>query len=291
MAASAVPDASASRHPRPPHAARPPVGHDDHVADVARVAEPPLEQPAVEHDAAAHAGRHHHGDVVGAAGGGADPTLTQGERLGVVVDEGRQPGQLGQAGAQGEGPPRGDVQRRHLLTAGAHRPAAPRAADDDGGPPRRTAGGDALHQLRPGRPRGPRRHSRPPCPAASGSGRIARSTRDPSPVDQPGRHLGAADVDGQCEVCHGNAQLGPDPDCTVEDRGSAGPRDGPARCSALAPVEAGAEPVAAPRSPRPRSRSTPRPISTPRPSTASGRASRPGPCGAGCARTTRRRRT
>ena len=76
--------------------ALPPAGLDDHVADVTGVAEAPPEEPSVEHDAAAHTGRHHHGDVVLAAGGRADPALTECEGLGVVVDEGRHSGQLGE---------------------------------------------------------------------------------------------------------------------------------------------------------------------------------------------------
>ena len=85
-AAMAVPDASASRQPRPPHGARPAVGLDDDVADVAGVAVGAVEQPAVEHDAAAHAGGHDHGDEVAHAPGRAAPALAEGERLGVVVD-------------------------------------------------------------------------------------------------------------------------------------------------------------------------------------------------------------
>ena len=59
-AAMAVPDASASRQPCGAAGARPAVGLDDHVADVAGVAVGAVEQPAVEHDPAADAGRHDH---------------------------------------------------------------------------------------------------------------------------------------------------------------------------------------------------------------------------------------
>ena len=44
--------------------ARTTVGHHHHVPDVAGVAETAVEQPAVEHDAAAHPGRDHHGEIV-----------------------------------------------------------------------------------------------------------------------------------------------------------------------------------------------------------------------------------
>ena len=82
----AVPDASASRQPRAPHAHRRAVGLDDHVADVAGVAVGAVEQAAVEHDAAADAGGHDHGDEVALAHRRAPPPLAQGQRLGVVVD-------------------------------------------------------------------------------------------------------------------------------------------------------------------------------------------------------------
>ena len=110
------------------------VGDDDDVADVARVAEPAVEQPAVEHDAAAHPGRHDHGDVVVVAGRRADPPFAERQRLRIVVHERRQPRQGRQPRPQGKGPPPRDVQRRHLLAAGAHRPAAPGAADHEAVP-------------------------------------------------------------------------------------------------------------------------------------------------------------
>jgi hypothetical protein len=73
-----------------------PVGFHDDVADMARVAVGAVEQPAVEHDAATDAGRHDHAEVVVAPGRGADPAFAERERLRVVVDEGRQPDQLGE---------------------------------------------------------------------------------------------------------------------------------------------------------------------------------------------------
>ena len=101
MAAMAVPDASASRQPRPPQRAGPTVGLDDDMTDVPGVAEPALEQSAVEHDAAADAGRDDHGDVVVAPGRRTDPSLAERQRLGVVVHEGRQPGQRRPAATAG----------------------------------------------------------------------------------------------------------------------------------------------------------------------------------------------
>ena len=79
-----------------------PVGLDDHVADVAGVAVGAVEQAAVEHDAAADAGRHDHPDVVARARRRADPTLAERERLGVVVDERRQAGVRGEPRPQRE---------------------------------------------------------------------------------------------------------------------------------------------------------------------------------------------
>ena len=75
------------------------VGLDDHVADVAGVAVGAVEQPAVEHDAAADAGRHDHGEEVRHARGGAAPALAERQRLGVVVDVHRQAGSARPAAA------------------------------------------------------------------------------------------------------------------------------------------------------------------------------------------------
>ena len=86
-------------------------GHDDHVTDVAGVAQGPVQQPPVEDDATADAGAHDHGDEVAVAGGGAQPALAQGQRLGIVVDvDGKVQG-FGQAGPEREPVPLGNVQR------------------------------------------------------------------------------------------------------------------------------------------------------------------------------------
>ncbi len=158
----------------------------------------PLEQSAVEHDAAADARRHDHRDVVVVAGRRADPPLAQRQRLRVVVHERRQPGQRGQAGPQGKGPPPRDVERRHLLAAGAHRAPAPRAADHQAVP-------------RSHRSRDLADHARQVVPEHLGLVRTrGRRGRSRSPFQQgavdrneAGGHLGAADVDGESEVCHG----------------------------------------------------------------------------------------
>ena len=170
--------------------------------------------------------------------------------------------------------------------------------------PRRTRPG--------GRPRPPLRvtprPSRPGRPTAALGvvpgrpwprvGCIARSHQGPAEVDEPGRHLGAADVDGEDQICHRTSvtRLGdrrvPCAFDAAPCHGSAEPRDRAPR-RALSPRAGGSESGTSrgPRSPLPRSRSTPRLLWARRPWTASGRASRPGPCGAGSARTTRRRRT
>ena len=62
---------------------------DDDVTDVARVAERPVEQTAVEHDPAADAGRHHHREVVPTALRRPEPAFCRAQRLRVVVDAGR----------------------------------------------------------------------------------------------------------------------------------------------------------------------------------------------------------
>jgi hypothetical protein len=176
----------------------PTVGDDDDVSDVARVAEPAIEQPAVEHDAAAHTRRHDHGDVVVVAGRGADPPFAERQRLCIVVHERRQARQRLEPRPQGEGPPPGDVQRRHLLAAGAHRPPAPGAADHDAVPGSHRRG-DLPH------------HARQVVPehfglvrARGGRGRAHRSIQQGAVEgNEAGGHLGAADVDGEREVCHG----------------------------------------------------------------------------------------
>ena len=65
--------------------AAPTVRLDDHVTDVAGVAGRTVEQLAVEHDAAADAGRHDHRQEVGVALRRAEPPLGEGQRLGVEV--------------------------------------------------------------------------------------------------------------------------------------------------------------------------------------------------------------
>ena len=70
-----------------------------------------------------------------------------------------------------------------------------------------------------------------------------------------------------------------------------GPGDGPAAVLSPRVGGSGSGTSRGHRSRRSRSRSPPRPTSTPRPSSGSGRATRRAPCGAGCARTTPRRRT
>ena len=120
----------AARGAPQPHAA--PVGLDDDVADVAGVAGGAVEQPAVEHDPAADPGRHHHGEEVRARRRRRRPSPRRGRApwrrcrrtVGSPVSAG-QP----RAGA-GSRRTCGDVERRHRLAAGRHRPAAPHAAGD-----------------------------------------------------------------------------------------------------------------------------------------------------------------
>ena len=123
--AMAVPEASASRHPRAPHAADGAVGLDDDVADVAGVAVGAVEQPTVEDDPAPDAGRHHHGQVVPMPSGRAEPALPEGQGLGVVVDGGGQAGVGGQPLEEREALPGLDVHRGDRGATPRHRP--PRA--------------------------------------------------------------------------------------------------------------------------------------------------------------------
>ena len=96
MRAIAVPDASASRQPRAPHPHSCPSGSTMTWPMWPALPVGAVEQAAVEHDAAADAGRDDHAEVVVAAARRADPTFAERERLGVVVDEHRQAGVLGE---------------------------------------------------------------------------------------------------------------------------------------------------------------------------------------------------
>ena len=69
--------------------ARTTIGLDDHMPDVSGVAQTTAQEPSVEDDAAADAGRHDHGDEVALPRRGADPALGQGQRFRIVVHEGR----------------------------------------------------------------------------------------------------------------------------------------------------------------------------------------------------------
>ena len=90
MRAIAVPDASASTQPRAPHPHSCPSGSTMTWPMWPALPVGAVEQPAVEHDAAADAGRHDHADVVAHAARRAEPAFAERERLGVVVDEHRQ---------------------------------------------------------------------------------------------------------------------------------------------------------------------------------------------------------
>ena len=264
------------------------VGHDDDVADVARVPEPPVEQPPVEHDAAADAGRHHHGRC-NRADPTAAPTQPSPERegLGVVVDERRRarstrPG--GPAGGTTRQPamfsgdtssPPGLIGPPHPLPQTTRRSPAPDPADNP------------LHQARPGRSRGPRRRRDPDDARV---GRIARSTREPSRPTRPAAILVPPMSTASARSATEGSLPRPGSAPRHAGTGSAGPTTPRAMVSSRA-GGSGSGTSRGRRSRHPRSRWPRRPPSAPRPSIASGRAIPPDPCGAGCARTTPRRRT
>jgi hypothetical protein len=155
------------------------------VTDVTGVSGCPVEQPAVEHDAAADAGRDHHPDEVTLALRRADPPFAQGKRFGIVVDVDVEAAQCAQPLPERERAPRRDVQGRDELTAGRHRSAAANAHHVGALALRHRQGIDQRHQ------RGPQ------LLAVSGRRRgclDARGERS-SGVDQPHRQLGAANVD------------------------------------------------------------------------------------------------
>lgn len=68
-----------------PAGAKPTIGHHIEVTNVASIASGAVKEAAVEHDATSHTGGHDHGQVVAVTGGGTLPTLTQRQRLCVVV--------------------------------------------------------------------------------------------------------------------------------------------------------------------------------------------------------------
>jgi len=120
--------------------ARPTVGHHDDVPEVARVAGRPVEELPVHHQARADARGDDHREVVLLVAGCAPPALAECEGLGVVVDERRQLEALGEAIAQRERTPLGDVERADGDAARRHRTAAPDADRDR----LRVPGGDGL---------------------------------------------------------------------------------------------------------------------------------------------------
>ena len=100
------------------------------MADVAGIAGRAVEQTAVDDDPAAHSGGHDHPDVVGLPRGGAEPSLGDSERLGVVVHDRPEAGVLGDAPPERELAPLRDVQRRYRFATGRHGPAAPDSTRD-----------------------------------------------------------------------------------------------------------------------------------------------------------------
>ena len=107
------------------------IGLDDHVPDVTGVAQTTAEQPSVENDAAADAGRHDHGDEVALPGRGTPPALGQRQRFRIVVHEGRYAGELLQPRPQGKLSPPTDVERRDGLPSRTHRSPATDTAHHD----------------------------------------------------------------------------------------------------------------------------------------------------------------
>ncbi len=108
---------------------QPSLWHNDHMTDVSGVPGRTVEQPTVQHDAAADAGRHDHGDEVACSLRRADPSLSQRQCFRVVVDVNVESGVGGEPRAQGKRPPRRDVQRRDQLATGRHRTPAADAHD------------------------------------------------------------------------------------------------------------------------------------------------------------------
>ena len=132
IAASAVPDASASRQPRLPHGHGAPVGDDDHVTDVAGVAR-------AGRRASGRRGRCRHPprstrpwrcSHADPAAAPTHPSPSASALASLSTNVGR-PVSSARPAPQGKRSPARDVQRRHLFAARAHRSPAPDAADDE----------------------------------------------------------------------------------------------------------------------------------------------------------------
>ena len=187
-----------------PARARATVRHDDDVADVARVAEPPVEQPPVEHDPATDPGRHHHAEEVSRSRPPRRPTPRPApapwrrcRRTSAAPSAPRAVTATGThatprcSTATPSSPPAliGPPQPAPHTTS---RSPAPTPADH---PP------DEARQVAPQQLAGPRLRRRPRTVVP---GRHRRPL-DQGAVqrDQPGCQLGAADVDGERKVSHG----------------------------------------------------------------------------------------
>ena len=196
IAAMARPDASASRQPRLPHGHGRPSGSTMRwptwpaLPSAPSSSRPSSTMPPPTPVLTTMARKSAHPP------GRAAPALAEGQRLGVVVDHHRQPGQLRQPRAQREVPPAGDVERRDELTA---RPSSarrsPRRPRPDGAP-------TAPLERRPSRAR-----ARPGQGSARSVGRSVADQRAAVVVDQADGQLGPADVD---------REVGPHgPDCRM----------------------------------------------------------------------------
>jgi hypothetical protein len=168
---------------------------DNDVPDVAGVAGGTLDDPAVQDQPAAHAGRHDHAHHVVLAPAGPAPVLGGHQADCVVVHPDRDAAELFlQPGAQRERAPGGHVQRRYDPGRPVHRAAAP---DADAGQrsgswppgfveyPADQGFQGAPHLLAVQFARG--RNLRPGDHPAAG-------------LDHGGGQLGATDVDGKCRA-------------------------------------------------------------------------------------------
>ena len=150
---STVPDASASRQPRPPQAQGRPSGSTTTWPMWPALPGCPVEQSSVDHDASPDPGGHHHGQVVGRAPGRTQPALAEGQGLGVVVHGDRQPDTIGQALPEREPDPCPDVEGTHRL---AVRPTSDRHTPRRTPPARRRRPTGPVRSAPPGRRTPPR---------------------------------------------------------------------------------------------------------------------------------------
>ena len=178
-----MPLAYCSQQPAPPAAARPAVRVEDQVPDLAGQPEPAAVEPPAEDQRAADAGAHGDHDDVVATARGAEAVLGPGGGVRVVLDDDRQAGRRARAASRTgcSRQPRLGAKRTTERVSSTS-PAAPMPTASTG-----YVGRQLEHQL------GDRLLGRAAYGRGGGPAHLGEHVA--VLVDDPGRDLGAADVD------------------------------------------------------------------------------------------------